>query len=79
MLSRFRSQRADATSVEAAEGKIDILIGTHKPLLQSDASCRPRPADVDSTTARRAPQRANKAMRADVDILTSRRRRSAGR
>ncbi|SQI25389.1 transcription-repair coupling factor (TrcF) [Salmonella enterica subsp. arizonae] len=40
MLSRFRSAKEQAQILaEAAEGKIDILIGTHK-LLQSDVKLR---------------------------------------
>lgn len=40
MLSRFRSAKEQAQILEqAAEGKIDILIGTHK-LLQSEVKLR---------------------------------------
>lgn len=56
---------------EAAEGKIDILIGTHK-LLQSDVKLRDLGlliVDEEHRFGVRHKERI-KAMRADVDILT---------
>ncbi|HBU5675865.1 TPA: transcription-repair coupling factor [Klebsiella pneumoniae] len=65
MLSRFRSAK------EPAEGKIDILIGTHK-LLQSEVKLRDLGlliVDEEHRFGVRHKERI-KAMRADVDILT---------
>lgn len=66
MLSRFRSAKE-----QAAEGKIDILIGTHK-LLQSEVKLRDLGlliVDEEHRFGVRHKERI-KAMRADVDILT---------
>jgi len=72
MLSRFRSAKEQALILEqAAEGKIDILIGTHK-LLQSDVAWRDLGlliVDEEHRFGVRHKERI-KAMRADVDILT---------
>ncbi len=61
MLSRFRSAKEQQQVLDdAAEGKIDILIGTHK-LLQSDVQLE-RPGAADRrrrTPLRRAPERAH--------------------
>ncbi|GLY62189.1 transcription-repair coupling factor [Pectobacterium brasiliense] len=72
MISRFRSAR-DQTQVleETQEGKVDILIGTHK-LLQSDVRWRDLGlliVDEEHRFGVRHKERI-KAMRADVDILT---------
>ncbi|WP_318371509.1 transcription-repair coupling factor [Enterobacter sp.] len=72
MLSRFRSAKEQAQIIEqAAEGKIDILIGTHK-LLQDDVKLRDLGlliVDEEHRFGVRHKERI-KAMRADVDILT---------
>ncbi|WP_313667349.1 transcription-repair coupling factor [Atlantibacter sp.] len=72
MLSRFRSAKEQAQVLEqAAEGKIDILIGTHK-LLQSDVQWKDLGlliVDEEHRFGVRHKERI-KAMRADVDILT---------
>lgn len=72
MLSRFRSAKEQAQILEqAAEGKIDILIGTHK-LLQSKVKLRDLGlliVDEEHRFGVRHKERI-KAMRADVDILT---------
>ncbi|MFE4109721.1 transcription-repair coupling factor [Kosakonia sp. YIM B13611] len=72
MLSRFRSAKEQAQILEqAAEGKIDILIGTHK-LLQSDVKMKDLGlliVDEEHRFGVRHKERI-KAMRADVDILT---------
>ena len=72
MLSRFRSTKEQAQVLEqAAEGKIDILIGTHK-LLQSDVKWKDLGlliVDEEHRFGVRHKERI-KAMRADVDILT---------
>lgn len=72
MLSRFRSARDQAQILEqASEGKIDILIGTHK-LLMSDLKWRDLGlliVDEEHRFGVRHKERI-KAMRADVDILT---------
>ena len=72
MLSRFRSAKEQAQIMEqAAEGKIDILIGTHK-LLQDDVKLRDLGlliVDEEHRFGVRHKERI-KAMRADVDILT---------
>ena len=72
MLSRFRSAKEQAQILElVAEGKIDILIGTHK-LLQSDVKLRDLGlliVDEEHRFGVRHKERI-KAMRADVDILT---------
>ena len=72
MLSRFRSAKEQTQILaEAAEGKIDILIGTHK-LLQSDVKMRDLGlliVDEEHRFGVRHKERI-KAMRADVDILT---------
>ncbi|ECN9847747.1 transcription-repair coupling factor, partial [Salmonella enterica subsp. enterica serovar Heidelberg] len=72
MLSRFRSAKEQTQILaEAAEGKIDILIGTHK-LLQSDVKLRDLGlliVDEEHRFGVRHKERI-KAMRADVDILT---------
>ncbi len=64
-------QRADANPSEVAEGKIDILIGTHK-LLQSDVKFKDLGlliVDEEHRFGVRHKERI-KAMRANVDILT---------
>ncbi len=72
MLSRFRSAKEQAQILEqAAEGKIDILIGTHK-LLQNEVKLRDLGlliVDEEHRFGVRHKERI-KAMRADVDILT---------
>lgn len=72
MLSRFRSAKEQTQVLEqAAEGKIDILIGTHK-LLQSDVQWKDLGlliVDEEHRFGVRHKERI-KAMRADVDILT---------
>ncbi|WP_318377112.1 transcription-repair coupling factor [Enterobacter sp.] len=72
MLSRFRSAKEQAQILEqVAEGKIDILVGTHK-LLQSDVKMRDLGlliVDEEHRFGVRHKERI-KAMRADVDILT---------
>ncbi|WP_368928856.1 transcription-repair coupling factor [Mixta calida] len=72
MLSRFRSAKEQAQVLEqASEGKIDILIGTHK-LLMSDLKWRDLGlliVDEEHRFGVRHKERI-KAMRADVDILT---------
>ncbi|WP_254558434.1 hypothetical protein, partial [Salmonella enterica] len=72
MLSRFRSANEQTQILaEAAEGKIDLLIGTHN-LLQSDVKLRDLGlliVDDEHRFVVRHKQRF-KAMRADVDILT---------
>ncbi|QFH71138.1 transcription-repair coupling factor [Enterobacter sp. E76] len=72
MLSRFRSAKEQTQVLEqAAEGKIDILIGTHK-LLQSDVQWKDLGLliiDEEHRFGVRHKERI-KAMRADVDILT---------
>ncbi|NDJ57216.1 transcription-repair coupling factor [Enterobacteriaceae bacterium 4M9] len=72
MLSRFRSAKEQAQVLEqAADGKVDILIGTHK-LLMSDLKWRDLGlliVDEEHRFGVRHKERI-KAMRADVDILT---------
>ncbi len=72
MLSRFRSAKEQTQITEqASEGKIDILIGTHK-LLQSDVKWKDLGlliVDEEHRFGVRHKERI-KAMRADVDILT---------
>ena len=72
MLSRFRSAKEQAQILtEAQEGKIDILIGTHK-LLANDLKWRDLGlliVDEEHRFGVRHKERI-KAMRADVDILT---------
>lgn len=72
MLSRFRSAKEQARILEQAqEGKIDILIGTHK-LLQNDVKLRDLGlliVDEEHRFGVRHKERI-KALRADVDILT---------
>ncbi len=72
MLSRFRSAKEQAQILEEArEGKVDILIGTHK-LLQSEILWRDLGlliVDEEHRFGVRHKERI-KAMRADVDILT---------
>ena len=72
MLSRFRSTKEQTQIPEqASEGKIDILIGTHK-LLQSDVKWKDLGlliVDEEHRFGVRHKERI-KAMRADVDILT---------
>ncbi len=72
MLSRFRSAKEQTQILEEArEGKIDILIGTHK-LLQSDVKMKDLGlliVDEEHRFGVRHKERI-KAMRADVDILT---------
>lgn len=72
MLSRFRSAREQAQVLQdASEGKVDILIGTHK-LLMSDLKWRDLGlliVDEEHRFGVRHKERI-KAMRADVDILT---------
>ncbi len=67
----FAAPKSRHKSAEAAEGKIDILIGTHK-LLQSDVKLRDPGlliVDEEHRFGVRHKERI-KAMRADVDILT---------
>ena len=72
MLSRFRSAKEQTQILEQArEGKIDILIGTHK-LLQTDVHWRDLGlliVDEEHRFGVRHKERI-KAMRSDVDILT---------
>ncbi|MEG7492642.1 transcription-repair coupling factor, partial [Enterobacter hormaechei] len=72
MLSRFRSAKEQTQILEqASEGKIDILIGTHK-LLQSDVKWKDLGlliVDEEHRFGVRHKERI-KAMRANVDILT---------
>ena len=72
MLSRFRSAKEQTQVLqEASEGKIDILIGTHK-LLMSDLKWHDLGlliVDEEHRFGVRHKERI-KAMRADVDILT---------
>ncbi|QOL16762.1 transcription-repair coupling factor [Dickeya dianthicola] len=72
MLSRFRSQKEQTQVLEQTqEGKVDILIGTHK-LLQSDVYWRDLGlliVDEEHRFGVRHKERI-KAMRANVDILT---------
>ncbi|MBT9185621.1 transcription-repair coupling factor [Pectobacterium punjabense] len=72
MISRFRSAREQTQVLEETqEGKVDILIGTHK-LLQSDVHWRDLGlliVDEEHRFGVRHKERI-KAMRADVDILT---------
>ncbi|MCG8710110.1 transcription-repair coupling factor [Brenneria sp. 4F2] len=72
MLSRFRSAREQSQIMEEAlDGKVDILIGTHK-LLQSDVRWRDLGlliVDEEHRFGVRHKERI-KAMRANVDILT---------
>ncbi|CND10917.1 transcription-repair coupling factor [Yersinia pseudotuberculosis] len=72
MLSRFRSAKEQQVILEqAAEGKVDILIGTHK-LLQNDLHWHDLGlliVDEEHRFGVRHKERI-KAMRADVDILT---------
>ena len=72
MLSRFRSAKEQAQVLqEASEGKVDILIGTHK-LLMSDLKWHDLGlliVDEEHRFGVRHKERI-KAMRADVDILT---------
>ncbi|GAA0500105.1 transcription-repair coupling factor [Tatumella terrea] len=72
MLSRFRTTKEqNAVLQEASEGKVDILIGTHK-LLMSDLKWHDLGlliVDEEHRFGVRHKERI-KAMRADVDILT---------
>lgn len=72
LLSRFRSAKEQAQVLEqVAEGKVDILIGTHK-LLQNDVRWKDLGlliVDEEHRFGVRHKERI-KAMRADVDILT---------
>lgn len=72
MMSRFRSAKEQQQVLEqTAEGKVDILIGTHK-LLQSDLRWKDLGlliVDEEHRFGVRHKERI-KAMRADVDILT---------
>ncbi|NDL61901.1 transcription-repair coupling factor [Acerihabitans arboris] len=72
MISRFRSAKDQAQVLEqTVEGKVDILIGTHK-LLQSEIKWRDLGlliVDEEHRFGVRHKERI-KAMRADVDILT---------
>ncbi len=72
MLSRFRTAKEQAQILEEArEGKVDILIGTHK-LLQNDVKMKDLGlliVDEEHRFGVRHKERI-KAMRADVDILT---------
>ncbi|WP_312837594.1 transcription-repair coupling factor, partial [Atlantibacter hermannii] len=72
LLSRFRSAKEQTQVLEqAAEGKVDILIGTHK-LLQNDVRWKDLGlliVDEEHRFGVRHKERI-KAMRADVDILT---------
>ncbi len=72
MLSRFRSAKEQTQILEdAREGKVDILIGTHK-LLQNDVKMKDLGlliVDEEHRFGVRHKERI-KAMRADVDILT---------
>lgn len=72
MMSRFRTAKEQAQVLaDAQEGKVDILIGTHK-LLQNDIKLRDLGlliVDEEHRFGMRHKERI-KAMRADVDILT---------
>ncbi|WP_440492739.1 TRCF domain-containing protein, partial [Serratia ureilytica] len=72
MMSRFRSAKEQQQVLDdAAEGKVDIIIGTHK-LLQSDLRWKDLGlliVDEEHRFGVRHKERI-KAMRADVDILT---------
>lgn len=72
MMSRFRSAKEQQVILDqAAEGKVDIIIGTHK-LLQSDLRWQDLGllvVDEEHRFGVRHKERI-KAMRADVDILT---------
>ncbi len=72
LLSRFRSAKEQTQVLEqTAEGKVDILIGTHK-LLQNDVHWKDLGlliVDEEHRFGVRHKERI-KAMRADVDILT---------
>ncbi|AUX72405.1 transcription-repair coupling factor [Erwinia pyrifoliae] len=72
MMSRFRTAKEQAQVLaDAQEGKVDILIGTHK-LLQNDIKWRDLGlliVDEEHRFGVRHKERI-KAMRADVDILT---------
>ncbi len=72
MLSRFRTAKEQTQILEEArEGKVDILIGTHK-LLQNDVKMKDLGlliVDEEHRFGVRHKERI-KAMRADVDILT---------
>lgn len=72
MISRFRSAKEQTQVLQdAADGKVDILIGTHK-LLQADVQWRDLGlliVDEEHRFGVRQKERI-KAMRADVDILT---------
>ncbi|HEJ8006528.1 transcription-repair coupling factor [Serratia marcescens] len=72
MMSRFRSAKEQQQALDdAAEGKVDIIIGTHK-LLQSDLRWKDLGlliVDEEHRFGVRHKERI-KAMRADVDILT---------
>ncbi|MGB7800070.1 transcription-repair coupling factor [Buttiauxella sp.] len=72
MLSRFRTAKEQAQILQdASEGKVDILIGTHK-LLQNDVKMKDLGlliVDEEHRFGVRHKERI-KAMRADVDILT---------
>lgn len=72
MMSRFRSAKEQQVILEqAAEGKVDIIIGTHK-LLQTDLHWQDLGlliVDEEHRFGVRHKERI-KAMRADVDILT---------
>ncbi len=71
MISRFRSAKEQTQILaEVAEGKIDILIGTHK-LLQSDVKFKDLGLlIVDERRFGVRHKERIKAMRANVDILT---------
>lgn len=72
MISRFRSAKEQQQVVEmAAEGKVDIIIGTHK-LLQSDLRWKDLGLLIVDEEHRFGVRHKEqiKAMRADVDILT---------
>jgi transcription-repair coupling factor (superfamily II helicase) len=71
-LSRFKTAKEAAQALkELAEGKVDIVIGTHK-LLQKDVKLQePRPGHHRrGTPLRRAPEGSAEALRAEVDVLT---------
>ncbi|HKN02373.1 MAG TPA: transcription-repair coupling factor [Buttiauxella sp.] len=72
MLSRFRTAKEQTQILqEASDGKVDILIGTHK-LLQNDVKMKDLGlliVDEEHRFGVRHKERI-KAMRADVDILT---------
>ncbi|MDB6366318.1 transcription-repair coupling factor [Photorhabdus bodei] len=72
MISRFRSAKEQQQVVEmAAEGKVDIIIGTHK-LLQSDLRWKDLGLLIVDEEHRFGVRHKEqiKAIRADVDILT---------